>query len=132
MPETASGQPPRFAVGRDYLLSIAGAVALSILLIFLIVSADVYPCRYTDAKTSAYAGYGHHSLSSVLANDFPWVTDEVPHRYTKYGGDGPYVVMAPSWIVGLYIPIILGIFLLVWKAFKWTVSKANPRNGTFG
>lgn len=132
MSEPVGDKRSGIGIGKVSLLRTAGAAALLLLVFFMMVTADVYPCKYTDADTTAYAGYGHHSLTSVLANDFLWQEDDVPNRYTKYGGDGPYIVHAPAWTAALYVPIFLGVILFVWWSIKFTAKLVPRRDGTHG
>jgi hypothetical protein len=106
-------------------LYIVIALALTLLLFYILVTANVYPCSYNDVGTLAFSGYGYHSLADVLSNDFSWSADAVPHPYILYRGDGPYKVNAAAWTISLYIPILLGIIFLGLVFFKMFIIKGR-------
>ena len=116
-------------------LMITLALALPLLLSYVFFTAEVYPCSYSDVDSSVFAGYGHHSLTDVLSNGFSWTADGVPHQYVLYRGDGPYLVSACAWTIGLYVPIFLGLFLLglvIFKIFSTRWGHAWTTRSTIG
>lgn len=88
------------------------AVLVSLVLASLVVFIGVYPCGYYDVNSSAYAGYGHHSLSTVMTNGFRWDSDTVPEEVARHSGDGPYEARAELWVAALYVPVFISIIFL--------------------
>lgn len=118
MPALISDAHARKQSTKSVLLHFAVATALAVSLSCVVLFAPIYPCGYFDANSQVYAGYGHHSLFTVLDNQFNWSSDYVPVPNEKYTGSGPYMVEAGLWTVVLYVPIFLAIAYLFWLIFS--------------
>ncbi len=107
------------------------ALIVPLCLLAGVVKANVYPCGYYDAaEPERYAGHGYHAIGEFYYTGLSWNANEVPVKYDKYDGTGPYFVKVNPWIFLLYVPILMGICVLgfyIAGEFDWIAYKLARR-----